>query len=295
MAGTRARRTKGPPPRLNLEEMEHDPSMRGMLSFLEISPTEKLEMLRRRSEVDAATVIPFPAVPAPEASAPTPGAPDVNTPEVVAKPEGGAPNIGAPEVETPTLITQPNVSAPSAGAPRFGTPTLDASTSAAPSLEPPDPLAATAPALDAPHLGAPALDASKFGAPDLDNIAIYRPLRPKSRPANTAQDGHTHGEQALFATLWRLARPAGPTGLRAIRIGERTLAAEVPMAYSTVQENLRALASKLAIDIRLNGPQRPKTYLIYPDEEVLRRRRAAGLTHVIRRTSGVWLVQPDSA
>jgi hypothetical protein len=54
MANSRPKRPKTPPPRLDLEEMEHDPSMRGMLSFLEISPTEKLEMLRRRAQVEAA-------------------------------------------------------------------------------------------------------------------------------------------------------------------------------------------------------------------------------------------------
>jgi len=54
MANSRPKRPKAPPPRLNLEEMEHDPSMRGMLSFLEISPAEKLEMLRRRAQVEAA-------------------------------------------------------------------------------------------------------------------------------------------------------------------------------------------------------------------------------------------------
>lgn len=52
MATSRQKRPKAPPPRLDLEEMEQDPSMRGMLSFLEISPAEKLEMLRRRTEVD---------------------------------------------------------------------------------------------------------------------------------------------------------------------------------------------------------------------------------------------------
>ncbi len=295
MAGTRAKRPKAPPPRLNLEEMEHDPSMRGMLSFLEITPAEKLEMLRRRTEVDAATVSPFPAVPAstPEAGPPDFGAPEldsrvvdtpvVDAPVVMIEPEIVAANLDAPAIDAPIS------SAPTLAAPILDAPTLRPPIANAPPLKALEPVVVNTPTVDAPTFGPTTL-----GAPDLENIALYRPVRPKSRPANTAQDGHTHGEQTLFATLWRLARPAGQTGLRAIRIGERTLAAEVPMAYSTVQENLRALAAKLTIDIRLNGPQQPKTYLIYPDDEVLRRRRAAGLTHVIRRTSGVWLVHPDS-
>ena len=63
MESSRPKRPKAPPPRLNLEEMEHDPSMRGMLSFLEISPAEKLEMLRKRAVVEgeATTVAVEPA------------------------------------------------------------------------------------------------------------------------------------------------------------------------------------------------------------------------------------------
>ena len=52
MANSRVKRPKTPVP-LDLAEMEQDPSMRGMLSFLEISPAEKLEMLRRRAHIDA--------------------------------------------------------------------------------------------------------------------------------------------------------------------------------------------------------------------------------------------------
>ncbi|HWQ53051.1 MAG TPA: hypothetical protein VN442_05160 [Bryobacteraceae bacterium] len=118
-------------------------------------------------------------------------------------------------------------------------------------------------------------------------------MRPRLREAVTTQDGHTHGEQALYATLCRLARPApGRTGLRALTVGERTLAAEVPMAYSTCQQNLRSLITKLALEVRAGGANRSKTYLVYSFDEILRRRRAVGLTHVVRRTSGVTLVNP---
>lgn len=261
MATSRPKRPKAPPPRLNLEEMEHDPSMRGMLSFLEISPAEKLEMLRKRAEVDETSVIPFPA----PHSAPKVGAPEVlsevetrSTAKVGAS-ISGAPELGAPEVAAPDSSPEP-----------------------APVIRP------------APEAGAPKPDAPEFGAPQLEDVYVYRPQRPVLHPAVTAQDGHTHGEQALFATLWRLARPSGPGNFRAISIGERTLAAEVPMAYSTVQENARSLAAKLAIEIRVNGARQPKTYIVYPYDEILRRRRAAGLTHVIRKTSGVLLVRPDA-
>jgi hypothetical protein len=268
MASSRPKRPKGPPPRLNLEEMEQDPSMRGMLSFLEVSPGEKLEMLRRRSEVDATSVIPFPAPPS--AAAPNIGAPELRGPEVGGAPPA-APKHGALEI-----------GAPSFSAPKFNAPILDA----------PEVMDGKGP--DVGKSMAPKLGAATFGAPELQDVYVYRPNRPTARPASTAQDGHTHGEQALFATLWRLARQSSQGTFRVISIGERTLASEVPMAYSTVQENLRSLAAKLAIEVRTNGPRQPKAYIVYPYEEILRRRRAAGLTHVIRRTSGVTLVRPDS-
>ena len=298
MANSRPKRPKAPPPRLNLEEMEHDPSMRGMLSFLEIAPAEKLEMLRRRSEVDAATALPSPAPETPVPVKPgaiTSGAPKVPapivSPSIVVPPDSGAVSSDAPELTEPRpsasgAATEPSppaavLDAPNGGARTIGAPTLDAPRVAAPK----DLEKHAAPRENT--AGTPGL-----GAPELGEVYVYRPNRPLQRLASTAQDGHTHGEQVLLATLWRLARPAGQAPFRAISIGERTLAGEVPMAYSTVQENLRSLAAKLAIEIRSNGPHQPKTYIVYPDSEILRRRHAAGLTHVIRRTSAVMLVNP---
>ena len=87
MANSQPKRPKAAPPRLNLEEMEHDPSMRGMLSFLEISPTEKLEMLRRRAQVEAAenpqaeTIVLAPATTVP--CIPASPVPDVSTDTVL--------------------------------------------------------------------------------------------------------------------------------------------------------------------------------------------------------------------
>ena len=58
------KKPKAPLPKLNLEEMEHDPSMKGMLSFLEDSPAERLALIQKRAEIDRAMgVVPFPAAP----------------------------------------------------------------------------------------------------------------------------------------------------------------------------------------------------------------------------------------
>ncbi len=135
-------------------------------------------------------------------------------------------------------------------------------------------------------------DAPNPGAPNLQEQEshVYRAPLPPPRLAISAQDGHTHGEQNLLATLWRLAKPTRSGTARLITIGERTLAKQVPMSYSTVQKNIRSLMNKMAIEVRNEGLNKPKTYLIFDDEEILSRRQAVGLTHVLRRTNGVWLV-----
>jgi hypothetical protein len=267
MANSQPKRPKTPPPKLNLEEMEQDPSMRGMLSFLEISPNEKLEMLRKRTTVDQVVPALSPA-PIPDLAAPKLAAPELEAlPE--SAPEPTAPTLPPPTVGAPVLAHPPEVTQDETAAPELAAPTVGALS------------------IDTPNPGAPEVDAL-----DLD-VYVYRRTGPLLHPAITVQDGHTHGEQALFGTLFRLARPSSSGPFRVISIGERTLASEVPMAYSTVQQNVRSLVSKLAIDVRINKPQQPKTYLVYSYEEILRRRRAAGLTHVIRRTSGVTLVNPD--
>jgi hypothetical protein len=50
----------------------------------------------------------------------------------------------------------------------------------------------------------------------------------------------------------------------------------------------------MAIEVRNEGLNKPKTYLIFNYDEILRRRQAAGLTHVVRRTNGVLLVNANS-
>jgi hypothetical protein len=66
------------------------------------------------------------------------------------------------------------------------------------------------------------------------------------------------------------------------------------MAYSNCKLNVRSLVAKLAIDERpgfsyVDG----RTYIIYEPGEIIDRRIAAGLTHVIR-TRGVAFVNPVS-
>ena len=178
--------------------------------------------------------------------------------------------------------TSETANVPNSGAPKLGTPesaaTIDTDVAGAPNLGAPDIATVTA----------------ESDAILKDESFVYRAPLPPPRLAISAQDGHTHGEQNLLATLWRLAKPTRNGTARMITIGERTLAKQVAMSYSTVQANIRSLINKMAIEVRNEGLNKPKTYLIFNYDEILRRRQAAGLTHVVRRTNGVLLVNANS-
>ena len=111
------------------------------------------------------------------------------------------------------------------------------------------------------------------------------------REAITVQDGHSLAEQAVYDAMYRAGKPYQGES-RILTIGLRTLAELSRMAYSNCKLNVRSLVAKLAID---ESPDfsytEGRTYIIYSFREILRRRKAAGLTHVVR-TRGVAFVDP---
>ncbi len=129
---------------------------------------------------------------------------------------------------------------------------------------------------------------------------IYPPLdtspggrRLKIREAQIAADGHSLGEQALYEALYRAAHPYSEQA-RIITVGLDRMAEMARMAYRNCKLNCRALVEKLALEeVRTYSYTRGRTYLVYHAEEVVRRRRAAGLTHVIK-TRGVVFVDPET-
>ena len=56
----RRRQPKHPALPIDLEEIEHDPGFRGMLSFLEVSPEQRAALLAKRDEAEARpTTVPW--------------------------------------------------------------------------------------------------------------------------------------------------------------------------------------------------------------------------------------------
>jgi hypothetical protein len=171
----------------------------------------------------------------------------------------------------------------------------------------PDSRLSTAPELPAPVSSAPVYleepaayepSAPDYTTPDTDalessalNSRIGR--RPRIREASTVQDAHSLAEQAVYDAMYRAGKPYQGDS-RSLTIGLRTLAELSRMAYSNCKANVRSLVAKLAIDEQPGFSYTDgRTYIVYSFREILRRRKTAGLTHVIR-TRGVAFVDPQT-
>jgi hypothetical protein len=123
-------------------------------------------------------------------------------------------------------------------------------------------------------------------------VALLR-IRRHIRQALTAKDGHSLGEQAVYEALWANSEPHSPD-CRTAAIGYRTLSEVCRLSVNNCKANLRTLVQKLAIEeLAGHSYTHSKTYLVYNAPAILRRRKAAGLTHYIK-TRGVVFVDPET-
>jgi hypothetical protein len=155
-----------------------------------------------------------------------------------------------------------------------------------------------APEIGAPVWAVPEQPATELSAPEESAPAVGAPdyrfrRRPRIREAHTVRDGHSLAEQAVYEAMYGAGKPYRGEA-RILTIGLRTLAELSRMAYSNCKANVRSLVAKRALD-ELPGFSYTdgRTYIIHGQAEILRRRREAGLTHVLR-TRGVAFVDPVS-
>ena len=138
--------------------------------------------------------------------------------------------------------------------------------------------------------------------PDLMSSSISEtPLNlgsPKRRFAiremTRAADAHTRAEQHVYERLWEIAQPYDEIS-RSVTIGFGAMANLVGLSESNARINLRSLLNKLAIEeIAEYNCERSqgRTYRIFNEAEILRRRREAGLRWYMRRTLAVVFVDP---
>jgi hypothetical protein len=128
-----------------------------------------------------------------------------------------------------------------------------------------------------------------------DYVRRPRYQRPKARRAKTVEDGHSHAEQSLYLALWEKAKPFNADA-RVITMGFGTMSHLARLSLNNCRQNIRSLIHKLAVEeirAEMSSEKIGKTYLIYNQPAILRRRKASGLDWVIR-TKGVVFVDPRS-
>jgi hypothetical protein len=306
MSGSSRSRQKRKLEPISIEELAGTTGMSGFCSFLTRDSSIGVPAL------DELAVEPEPAAQggkrrAPEPGATEPAAPETSAPGIVAlasNPDREA--VKVPQVG-PLDAIRHETGAPAIAAPKAGAPRRAALKTRAPEADAPAPHAADTDALDAPgslhpndaaqsYGAAPSIDEFEAGAAELDASEtgaldyVWR-RRVRVREAVTVQDGHSLAEQAVYDAMYRAGKPYQGDS-RILTIGLRTLAELSRMAYSNCKANVRSLLSKLAIDERPGFSYTDgRTYIIYSYREILRRRKAAGLTHVVR-TRGVAFVDP---
>jgi hypothetical protein len=118
-------------------------------------------------------------------------------------------------------------------------------------------------------------------------------VRYRPRPMVLAQDGHTKSEQAVYVAMWTRGKEHDEVS-KIIRVGVATIARLARVGETQARISIRSLIAKLAVE-ETSGADcargEGKTYRVFSYSEIIRRRRADGWTHVIRRTSSAKLIR----
>ena len=123
------------------------------------------------------------------------------------------------------------------------------------------------------------------------------PRRFAIREMRQSRDAHTRAEQHVYECLWENGNPYDAVS-RTITIGFGAMAKLVGLSESNARINLRSLIAKLAVEeIAEYNCERSvgRTYRVFNEAEILRRRREAGLVWYMRRTLAVVFVDPATA
>jgi hypothetical protein len=236
-------------------------------ALFEVSEQERQAFYERIQK----KIHPVEDVPIQEAGAPVKGIPETGVPET------GVPISGIPLISPlplSLLPTPPNkrLTAPESSILVSGIPVSGIPASGIPGI----PDFNTSQKTGIPFLGAPG-----------KGIPLSRP---RIRRAIQVQDGHSLGEQLILTTLWNGAATVESQTYRRISIGYRTLSGVSGLTVNNCKANLKSLQAKLAIEPETTySTTSATTYRVYSFAEILRRREAAGLTHVLRNRGSTFV------
>jgi hypothetical protein len=101
-----------------------------------------------------------------------------------------------------------------------------------------------------------------------------------------AQDGHSHIEQEVYATLWRYGKDdPNSVDSRLSNVGHTLIARESRVHERNVTLIVNRLIQKLAIEVaqrEVSDKRIARTYRVFSYAEILRRRKLARLDWVVR-------------
>lgn len=265
---SRRRPSKPAPAPLDLDEIEQDPGFRGMLSFLEVTPEEKLRHLALRREADRQS---------PMGESPMGGSPGDVTSE--ANPQAGLlerVDSVSDNRNGPLESTHMGLAA--------GTDTASFLKRELPMGQPPmgqSPVGQSPP--DPPHSSRSHSEPAAIPCMDVEGRG-KRPLR----YCRTVQDGHTSSEEIAYHALWAHARRHGQTdtdGSQVVDLALSQLRTILNTDHKNVKRLLTSLKSKLALEI-VRPPDYRRAistrYRIFNHRQILERRRTANLLWVVR-------------
>lgn len=116
------------------------------------------------------------------------------------------------------------------------------------------------------------------------------------REASTATEGHSRAENDVYLALWNEATPQAD-GSRLITIGMLNLGRLSGLSESNARINLRSLQRKLAVEEHSTfvcENSLGRTWRVFSPEEIMIRRRNAGLIWYMKRTLAVVFVDPET-
>jgi hypothetical protein len=136
------------------------------------------------------------------------------------------------------------------------------------------------------------------GTVDKRGTVIEKTTVSKSpRRATRAQDGHSSGEQCLYAAMWQAGRPEQEDGRsRLVTAGWDRLGAMANLSWKNARAAVFRLIDKLAIEVAAaenSNTRTGRTYRVWGWVALLERRRAAGMEWYVK-TRGVEFVRPPA-
>jgi hypothetical protein len=270
------RRPKHPALPIDLEEMEHDPGFRGMLSFLEVSPADRAALLTKRDVAES------------HVRPPTGASPVAKLLRDVAKV-----GVELPAGERPADLVKPANLLPGTDHEPMG--------ELAEIPLPERPLGELPVDVETPDLfpGTGWEPRGHLRAGAIPYMEVEGRGKRPLRYCQTAQDGHTASEQLAYQTLWTHAQKHGrsdASGSYVVDVGLSQLCSLLATDHKNVKRLIGSLREKLAVEIVRQPDYRlaiPTRYRVFNPTEILTRRRNAGLVWVIR-TRAVRFVDLDT-